>query len=134
MLDLATAERVIRAAMARAEEMGVKFTIAVVDEGGRIVQLTRMDGANFLSPEIAAGKAVTAAAWRMPSAEVEKRGLDRAAFFGSVATASRGTAVIGRGALPIVIDGRVVGAAGASGGTSEEDEEVVRAGIDAVAS
>ena len=134
MLELTTARRITEAAIARAEQMGIKVTVAVVDESGILTHLSRMDGANFLSPEIAIGKAITAAAWRKPSAEVEKMGLQRPAFVASIATATRGRAVIGRWALPIVVDGVVVGAAGASGGTSEEDEEVIRAGIEAIGS
>ncbi|MGE5618285.1 MAG: GlcG/HbpS family heme-binding protein [Sphingomonadaceae bacterium] len=131
-LQLETAERITKAAVARAQQMGIRVAVAVVDEGGNLLHLSRMDGASFLAPDIATGKAVTAAAWRMPSAEVEKRAANRDAFFASVSTATRGRAVIGKGALPVLISGQVVGAVGASGGTSEEDEEVVKAGIAAV--
>ncbi len=131
-LDLATAEKIVKAGIARAEEMGIKVSIAVLDDAGNLVHLSRMDGTNFLAPVIAQGKAFTAAAWRQPSGDVEKRGLQRPAFWSSVATASQGRAVIGKGALPIVIDGKTVGATGASGGTSDEDEEVVRVGIAAI--
>ncbi len=128
-LDLATARRIVEGAIARAQEMGVKLSIAVVDEGGHLVHLSRMDGAPFLSPQIATGKAYTAAAWQVSSGEIEQRSQSGPAFFSSVAAMTQGRTIIRRGALTIVVDGRVVGAAGASGGTSEQDEEAVRAGI-----
>jgi uncharacterized protein GlcG (DUF336 family) len=128
-LELATAERIVKGAIARAQEMGVKLSIAVVDDAGHLVHLSRMDGAPFLSPQIATGKAYTAAAWQVSSAEIEQRAQSSPAFFSSVAAMTQGRTIIRRGAVTIVIDGKVVGAVGASGGTSEQDEEAVRAGV-----
>ncbi len=128
-LELATAERVVKGAIARAQEMGIKLSIAVVDDAGNLVHVSRMDGAPFLSPHIATGKAFTASAWQVSSGEIEQRSQSGQAFFSSVAAMTQGRAIIRRGALPIVVNGQVVGAAGASGGTSEQDEEAVRAGI-----
>lgn len=131
-LDLATAEKVAKAAMAKAREMGLTMSIGIVDEAGNTVYLARMDGAPFLSPQIALGKAFVSSAWKVSSAEIEKRAQTAPAFYASVATMSGGRAIVRQGALPIVVDGKVVGAAGASGGTSAEDEEVIRAGLTAL--
>lgn len=131
-LDLATAGRIIEAAIRRADEMGVKLSIAVVDEAGNLVQLSRMDGAFFISPQIAAGKAFAAAAWQTASADLEKRAQTAPAFYAGISTMTAGRAIIRQGALPLVIDGRFAGAVGASGGTSQQDEDAVRAGIEAL--
>jgi glc operon protein GlcG len=131
-LDLAMAERIVKASVAKAEEMGIKLSIAVVDEAGNLVHLSRMDGALFLSPQIAMGKAYISAAWRISSGEMEKRSQSSPAFFGGISAMTGGRAIPRQGALPITIGGQVVGAVGASGGTSQEDEDAVRAGIEAV--
>jgi glc operon protein GlcG len=131
-LDLATAKKIVEASIARAQEAGVKLAIAVVDQGGNLVHLSRMDGAPFLAPQIATGKAYTAAGFGVPSGVIEQRAQARAAFFASVSTITQGRAAIGKGALPIIENGQVIGAVGASGGTPDQDEDAVRAGIAAV--
>lgn len=130
-LNMETAERLAKAAVARAQELGVKFSVAVVDEAGNLVYLVRMDGAGFLTPQIAAGKAFTAAAFRKSSADMAQAAQARPVFFGGVTSMTDGKALLAQGALPIVMEGKVVGAAGASGGSPDQDEEVVRAGIEA---
>ncbi len=130
-LTLDLAERIVKAGIAKSQEMGVPVSISIVDEAGNLAYVARMDGAPFLSPHIAAGKAYTAAAWRASSAEIEERAAKAPYFHGGVSTMTQGRAIFRKGALPIVVDGKIVGAAGASGGTSEEDEDIVRAGIDA---
>ena len=131
-LNLATAEMIAKKGLAHAAEMGLQVSFAVVDDSGNLVYAARMDGAPFFSPNIAMGKAFTASAWRISSGEIEKRAQSAPAFFASVATMSGGRAIIRQGALPIEIGGLVVGAAGVSGGTSAEDEEIVRAGLSAL--
>ncbi|MHB1162077.1 MAG: GlcG/HbpS family heme-binding protein [Chloroflexota bacterium] len=131
-LELSTAERIVKGAVARAQEMGVRLSIAVVDEKGILVHLSRMDGAPFLSPQIAAGKAYTAAAWKISSGEMEQRAQSAVPFFSSVAAMTDGKTIFRKGALPIVVGGQVVGAAGASGGTSDEDEDAIRVGLAAI--
>lgn len=132
-MDLAIAEKIARKGLEHAREMGLKVSFAVVDDSGNLVYVARMDGAPFFSPNIAMGKAWVASAWRVSSGEIEKRAQSAPYFFESVATASGGRGVIRQGALPVVVDGVVVGAAGVSGGTSAEDEEIVRSGLTAIA-
>ena len=131
-LNLEMAEAIAKGAMARAQGLGIRVTIAVVDAAGIPVYLARMDGTSFLTPYTAQGKAFVSAAYGKSSQEIEQMAQARPAFWDSVSTMTQGRAVFGRGALPIVFDGRVLGAAGAGGGTPEQDEEVVRAGISAV--
>lgn len=101
------------------------MSIAVVDSGGHLVALERMDGAGFATPEIAWGKAWTAAAFREPSGATAERLGGATAFTAAVSVATHGRFTPRQGALPLS-DG---GAVGASGGTSAQDEDVVRAGI-----
>ena len=101
------------------------MSIAVVDAGGHLVALERMDGAGFATPEVAWGKAWTAAAYAAPTATPEDRFGAAPAFSAAVSVATHGRFTPRQGALPLEHGGAV----GASGGTSEQDEDVVRAGI-----
>lgn len=105
------------------------MSFAVVDSGGHLVALARMDGAPFLTTEIATGKAYTAAAFKAPSAEVAKRFEGRVQFTASISVVSHGRFTPGMGGVPIVVDGEVVGAIGASGGTGEQDVAAVEAAL-----
>lgn len=128
-LDLATAEKIAQKGLEKAREMGLKVSFAIVDEAGNMVYVARMDGAPFFSPNIAMGKAWVSSAWRISSGDIEKKAQSAPYFYESVASMSGGRAIIRQGALPITIGGQVVGAAGVSGGTSVEDEEIVRTGL-----
>jgi uncharacterized protein GlcG (DUF336 family) len=128
-LDLATAEKIAQAGLAHAKEMGIKVSFAIVDDSGNMVYVARQDGAPFFSPNIAMGKAFVSSAWRVSSGDIEKKAQAAPYFYESAANASGGRMVIRQGALPIVVGGAVVGAAGVSGGTSIQDEEIVQAGL-----
>lgn len=123
MLD--EARQILERATKHAEELGVNMSIAVVDGGGHLVALARMDGAGFATPEIAWGKAWTAAAFRAPSAALADALGSAPAFTTAVSVATAGRFTPRQGALPLPGGGAV----GASGGTGEQDEEVVRVGI-----
>jgi len=128
-LDLAAADTMTQAAIAFASQHGLRLSIAVLDAGGNVVRITRMDGCNFLSPDIARGKALTSAAWKLPSVELNTR------FQTNPGTAAGMVAISGnriapvQGALPIWDGARCVGAIGASGARSDEDEAAVREAI-----
>jgi glc operon protein GlcG len=130
-LDLAAADRMTEAAFDYARKNSLRIAVAVLDAGGNVVRISRMDGCNFLSPDIARGKAFGAAAWKLPSAELNTR------FGGSPASAAGMVAVSGnrmtpvQGALPIFDGEQCIGAIGASGARSNEDEDAVRAGLQA---
>ena len=112
-------------AIQRAEELGVPMSIAVVDSGGHLVALVRMDGAGFATPEIAWGKAWTAAAFGIPTAALAERIGSAFAFSAAVSAATHGRFTPRQGAVPLPRGGGV----GASGGTTEQDEDVVRVAI-----
>jgi glc operon protein GlcG len=131
MLELDLARRLIDAGEAEAREQGLKLSFAVVDGGGHVVAIGRMDGADWITPEVALGKAWTAAAFRAPSAAQGDKAKDLVAFAGAISAATRGRYTPQIGGLPIEIDGDAAGAMGASGASGQEDEAVVRAAIEA---
>jgi glc operon protein GlcG len=128
-LDLAAADTMTQAAIAFAHEHQLRLSIAVLDAGGNVLRITRMDGCNFLSPDIARGKAFGAAAWKIPSLELNTRFQANPASAAGMVAASGGRVTMVQGALPIWDGARCVGAIGASGARSDEDEAAVRAGI-----
>ena len=86
-----------------------------------------MDGAIWAAVYGCQGKAVASAAFGRPSGDLTERA-DHPTFRGIVA-AEGGHMILGRGAVPIMRDGEVIGACGVGGGTGEEDEECARAGV-----
>jgi uncharacterized protein GlcG (DUF336 family) len=130
-LDLAAADTMTEAAIAFARQNNLSLSIAVLDAGGHVLRITRMDGCNFLSPDIARGKAYGSAAWKLPSLELNTRyGANAASASGMVAISGQRIAPV-QGALPIWDGDRCVGAIGASGARSDEDEAAARAGLTA---
>ena len=130
-LTYAGARLALDAALARAQEIGGRFNIAVTDTGGALLAFARMDGAFAFSGDIAIDKARTVAGFGgIASADlyaaVES---EEAVRFGIAKRA--GVAAFG-GGVPIRVDGELVGAVGASGGSAEEDTEVAAAGAAAV--
>jgi glc operon protein GlcG len=132
MLTLDTARALIEAGEKEASERGLQLSFAVVDRGGHIVAIGRMDDADWITPEVALGKAWTAAAFRAPSDAQGQKAKDLVAFAGSISAATRGRYTPQIGGLPIEVDGKPAGAMGASGATGQEDEDVCRAAIAAV--
>jgi uncharacterized protein GlcG (DUF336 family) len=130
VLTLETARRLLEAAEAEARERDLKLSFAIVDAAGHVVAIARMDGADWITPEVALGKAWTAAAYKAPSATQGDKAKDLVAFAGAISAATGGRYTPQIGGLPIELDGETAGAMGASGATGQEDEEVVRAAIE----
>jgi glc operon protein GlcG len=131
-LTLDLARRLIDAGEEEARRQELRLSFAVVDAGGHVVAVGRMDGADWITPEIATGKAWTAAAFRAPSDAQGKKAKDLVAFAGSISAATHGRYTPQIGGLPIELDGEVAGGMGASGATGQEDEAVVRAALESV--
>src|SRR5215212_9077751 len=131
-LDLAN--RLIAAAQEEARAQDLELSFAVVDAGGHVVAIARMDEADWITPDVALGKAWTAAAFRAPSAAQGDKAKDLVAFAGSISAATHGRYTPQIGGLPLEVDGRAAGGMGASGASGQEDEAVVRAAIEAVLS
>ena len=129
-VNLEEAIRICDAAIARAEEIGIKISVSVVDSGSNLLATHRMDGSIILGVEGSRGKAVASVIFGQPSGELEARA-DRPTFR-AILLQYGGRFIMGQGAVPISRDGEIVGACGVGGGTPQEDEDCARAGIAAI--
>jgi len=126
-LTLDEANRIVRATIAKAQELNIRISAAVCDSGGRLIAFQRMDNAIWGSVYGAQGKAVASAAFGRPSGEMAERA-DQPTPRG-IAIASGGHMIMGQGAVPIIRNGIIEGACGVGGGTSQQDEDCARAGV-----
>jgi glc operon protein GlcG len=131
-LTLEQSQTLIAAAQEKAVENGWNVTVAVVDEGGLLKALGRMDAAPPLSAQIAEAKAVGAALWHRNGDELAAVQADRAAFFGQVSQLTRVPIIPADGSAVIRHGETVLGAVGVSGAQSDEDRACAEAGISAV--
>ncbi|MBA2965201.1 MULTISPECIES: GlcG/HbpS family heme-binding protein [Ramlibacter] len=135
-LELAEARHMARAALQKAEQIGVKETVCVVDEGGYPLVLERMDGARITGPQIAWNKAFTASGHKR-STHLFTRAPDGPALPGNEAfgiqLSFEGRFAAFVGGYPIVVNGEVVGGIGLSGGNGEQDTHCGVAGLQALA-
>ena len=130
-LTLSHARNVIDAALAAARQHGFKpMGVVVVDAAAQVLASAREDGASALRLDIALGKASAAIGMGVNSRVLAARAKDMPAFFGTIASSAQHKFVPQTGAVLITdTAGIVMGAAGASGGTGDEDEQIVIAGI-----
>src|SRR6476646_5383164 len=119
-LTLEEANRIVGGAVAKARALNIKVSAAVVDAGGRLIALQRMDNAIWASAYGCQGKAVASAAFGRPSGEMAERA-DQPTPRG-IAAAEGNHMIMGQGAVPIIRNGVVEGACGVSGGTSQQAE------------
>ena len=130
-ITLEVARKISVAAQAEALRNGWRMVVAIMDTGGHLVLLERMDNGQFGSVQVAQDKARSAVAFRRPTK----------AFHDMVAAGGEGVrmlvmsgAVPIDGGLPIIVGGNVIGGIGLSGGTSAQDGQVALAGLTALAS
>jgi uncharacterized protein GlcG (DUF336 family) len=128
-LSLTAANNLIARAHTKAHALGIKVTVAVVDEGGHLVALSRMDGAMPLSPQLAEAKAVGAAMFMRDGEALAKMAQDRPGFFNAADRLVRVPLIPGLGSALISQDGTVIGAVGVSGGRPDQDLECAQAGL-----
>jgi glc operon protein GlcG len=128
-LTVDVAKKVAAAAIAEARKNNLMMAIAVVDPSGFLVYFEKMDNTQNGSVNVAIDKARSAALFRRPTK----------AFQDIVAAGGEGLRILQLqgaipvdGGLPIVVGGKIVGAVGASGGTSTQDGQIAKAGVDAV--
>jgi uncharacterized protein GlcG (DUF336 family) len=126
VLTLDDCRKISAAAEAEAVKNGWNVAIAILDDGGHLLHLVRMDGATPANAEIATLKARTAALTRRSSKMWE----DRVAA-GRLSMLRMPVLPV-QGGLPIVVDGTCIGGIGASGVQSHEDEQICQGGIDAL--
>ncbi len=127
-LTLAAARTALDAAKAEALKQGWPVVIAVVDDGGHLVALERLDEAQFGSVEIAIAKARAAVAFKRPT-----KAWDEVLAAGRQAVLGLPGVLPAEGGVPIVVQGTIVGAVGVSGVTSPQDGQVAQAAVAAIA-
>lgn len=130
-LNLSQARALIDAALAAARAAGYRpMGVVVVDAAAQVVASAREDGATALRLDIALGKAAAAVGMGANSRALAERVKQMPAFFGAISATAQQKFIPQTGAVLITDgQGRVLGAAGASGGTGDEDEQIVIAGV-----
>jgi uncharacterized protein GlcG (DUF336 family) len=131
-LTLKQANSIIEAALAKARAMNIKpLAVVVLDDSGNVKAAQREDGASMFRFDVAQGKAWAAVAMGASSRALAKRAKDNPNFFITLAATAQGKFLPQTGGVLIRdASGQIVGAAGASGGTGEEDEAACAHGIE----
>jgi len=129
-INLATAKKVAEGAAAEAaKRKWDAFCIAVVGPSGDLVYFEKLDNCQFASISISQHKARNAARYRRPTL-VWERLIDKGAFFNYLTTLD--DVIASRGGNPLIVDGKVIGAIGVSGGTGSQDDLLSQAGVAAL--
>ncbi len=121
------ARKVMAGALAEARKMGIPMAVAIVDNAGQLVLFERMDNTQTASVGVAQDKASSAAMYRHPTKVFQD--VLAAAGPGLRVLTLRGANAV-EGGLPVSVDGKIVGGVGVSGGSSEQDGVVAKAGLD----
>jgi uncharacterized protein GlcG (DUF336 family) len=128
------AKKMMVAAIEKAEQIGIPITVAIVDAGGHMILLERMDDGRFHTIHSSTTKAVTASSNRRPTTIRGAQGQDldtlHAIGLSLAAGTERWTAM--EGGFPIFFDGECVGGIGVSGGDWQQDQDIAQAAVDAV--
>ena len=132
-VTLEQASTIIDTAIARGRELGLQpLTVAVLDSGGHLVAFKREDKSSFLRPQIAMGKAWGCLGMGFSTRRLIERFKGNPAFFGAISDLADGRMLASPGGV-LIRDpsGEVIGSAGASGDSGDNDEKCVIAGIEA---
>jgi len=127
VLTLEAAKKIAVAAEAEARKNNWNVVIAVVDDGGHLLYLQRIDGTQTGSIDVAIGKARTSAAFKRPTKVFDELAKTRPSI-----TSISPDAVLLEGGVPVMVGGQLVGAVGVSGVTSQQDAQIAEAGIAAL--
>jgi uncharacterized protein GlcG (DUF336 family) len=132
LLTLKEAEAIVAAGLKKAREMSFEpMTISVLDASGTLKAMSREDGSGLVRPDIAFSKAWGTLGMGLPSRELGRRNDLMPNFFGALNIVSQGRVVPMPGGVLILREGQLVGAVGATGDTSDNDEVCAIAGIEA---
>ena len=135
-LTTAGAKRMLQAAISEAERLDISVTVAIVDGGGHLLVLERMDGGRFHTVHSSTTKAICAASNKRPTttrgAQAQELDTLHALGLALAAGPERWTAM--EGGFPIIVSGECIGGIGVSGGDWQQDEMIARAAIEAVGS
>jgi glc operon protein GlcG len=127
VLTLEAAKQIAAAAQAEARKNNWTMVIAIVDDGGHLIYLERMDGTQVASVTVAQEKATCAILFKRPT-----KALEEAVAGGRIVVIKLAGSIPVEGGLPIVVDGQFIGAIGVSGATSPQDGQVAAAGLAAL--
>jgi glc operon protein GlcG len=127
-LSLEVAKKIAAAAEAEALKNNWKVIIAIMDDGGHLVYLERLDEAQLGSIDVAIQKAHTAVSFKRPTKALE----DAVITGGRTVILSVPRAMPIEGGLPLIVDDKVIGAIGVSGVTAQQDGQIAKAGADAL--
>jgi uncharacterized protein GlcG (DUF336 family) len=130
-IGLDQAGKAITAATAEARKHNWKMSITIVDPAGNLVAHATMDGTQYASIPISQAKARTAALFRRPSGTFQTA-VNTGGSPSSLSLLALNGGVASEGGFPIVIDGKLIGAIGASGGIFTQDAVTAKAGLEAV--
>ncbi|MEW9676423.1 heme-binding protein [Lentibacillus sp. L22] len=128
MVNLDLAKQLIDGAEKEAQKIGVNMVITILDEGGNLIAVHRMDDAWLASIDISQNKAWTSVALKMPTSNLAEATVPNAELYG-INTTNNGRIVVFGGGYPLVQDGKVVGAVGVSGSSVEHDCQVAQAAV-----
>ncbi|UOQ95000.1 heme-binding protein [Halobacillus shinanisalinarum] len=129
-LTLDNAKKLIESSETEARNLGVAMVISILDEGGNLIAVHRMDDAWLASVDIAQNKAWTSVALKMPTSNLADATVPKAELYG-LNTTNNGRIVVFGGGIPLVKEGKVVGAVGVSGSKVEHDVQVAEAAVKA---
>ena len=128
------AKKMMAAAIQKSEEIGISTTVAIVDAGGHIILLERMDGGRFHTVHSSTTKAISASSNRRPTTVKGAQGqeLDTLHAIGLSLAAGTGRWTAMEGGFPIFFDGECVGGIGVSGGDWQQDQDIAEAAVEAI--
>jgi len=134
MLTSEAVHIMMSAALARAQEMGIKVSIAIVDAGGHLLMFERMVGAPFHTVRSSATKAITASSSRLPTSAkgAQAQAFDVLHALGLALAAGAHAWTPLEGGYPVILEDECVGAVGVSGGDSKQDQYIARAALRSV--
>lgn len=130
-MSLRDARRVLDIAVERAEALGARISVVVVDAGGRTLAMARMDGASYLTTALATSKATTSAGLGMGTQDFGEFAASMPLLLAAM-SGQPDVNLLG-GGVPVTSGGTVVGAVGVAGGTNGEDHPIAEAGVAALA-
>lgn len=129
ILSAETATKIVAAGIAKATELGIPFTFSVLDGGGNLVQLHRMDGAALASIETSMAKARTSVYFATPTADLAGA-VTSGGPLATIETSTSQPLAFVAGGVPVTNDqGVVIGALGAGGASPEQDHKIAKAAV-----
>lgn len=131
-MTLELAEKIGKAALAKAQAMGRPMSVSVVDESGRLVFYSRQNGAGFFTFDTSRAKAMAAASFKRSTMEIAENKNQNPLLWYSLPSVVPAQALPSPGGMPVFKDGRVIGALGLGGGSPQEDQDCALAGASVI--